>query len=85
MRTYCRARRRSELRGQQWSDVEFDPPSLAVRRAGPWFGHPMVKEPKTAKSRRTVDLYDGTVTSLRERETLAPRRPHMARNVSLEA
>ena len=59
--------RRSEVCGLQWSDVDLDGGVLSVGRAVVVArGRPHVKEPKTAKSRRSVDLDDGTVAGLRD-------------------
>ena len=60
--------RRSELVGLQWGDIDLDAARLSVRRAVVIVdgGPPTVKSPKTAGSRRTVDLDEGTVTGLRD-------------------
>ena len=53
--------RRSEVCGLQWRDIDLDGEALVVRRAIVVdVGKPIVKEPKTARSRRTVDLDGGT-------------------------
>jgi integrase len=58
--------RRSELCGLQWSDIDFKTAVLSVRRARTQVdGRPVVKAPKTASSRRAVDLDAGTITALR--------------------
>lgn len=59
--------RRSEVCGLQWSDVDLEEGVVLVRRAVVVDrGRPVVKEPKTSRSRRTVDIDQGTVSSLRE-------------------
>lgn len=60
--------RRSELVGLQWPDIDLDGGWLSVRRAVVIVdgGPPIVKPPKTAKSRRTVELDGRTVSTLRE-------------------
>lgn len=59
--------RRSEVVGLQWPDLDMDGARLSVRRAVVVVdGHLRVKPPKTAKSRRTVELDAGTVATLRE-------------------
>jgi integrase len=59
--------RRSEVCGLQWSDIDLDSGSVAVRRAVVVVrGRPRVKEPKTARSRRTVDLDEDTVLRIRD-------------------
>jgi integrase len=58
--------RRSELCGLQWSDLDLDAAVLSVRRARTQVdGRPVVKGPKTAASRRLVDLDAETVAVLR--------------------
>jgi integrase len=58
--------RRSELCGLQWSDIDLGAGMLSVRRARTQVdGRPVVKGPKTASSRRAVDLDAGTITALR--------------------
>ena len=60
--------RRSELVGLQWPDIDLDRGWLSVRRSVVIVdgGPPIVKPPKTAKSRRTVELDRRTVSVLRE-------------------
>lgn len=59
--------RRSEVYGLQWPDVDLDGGRLSVPRAVVIVdGMPHVKPPKTAKSRRTVELDSMTVVGLRE-------------------
>jgi integrase len=59
--------RRSEVCGLQWRDVDLEGGSLSVRRAVVMVrGRPHPKEPKTARSRRRVDLDGGTVSSLKD-------------------
>lgn len=59
--------RRSEVCGLQWSDIDLDSDRLSVRRAVVVVGgQPIAKEPKTARSRRSVDLDHGTVATLHE-------------------
>lgn len=59
--------RRSEVCGLQWSDIDLDSDRLSVRRAVVVVGgQPTVKEPKTARSRRSVDLDYATVATLHE-------------------
>jgi integrase len=59
--------RRSELCGLKWSDIDLDTRRLSVRRAVVIVdGGPIrIKPPKTARSRRTVELDAGTVVELR--------------------
>jgi len=59
--------RRSEICGLAWPDVDLEQAALSVRRAVVVVdGHPHVKAPKTAKSRRTVELDARTVVELKE-------------------
>jgi integrase len=59
--------RRSEVCGLQWRDIDLDGGVLSVRRAVVMVrGRPHVKEPKTARSRRSVDLDARTVASLKD-------------------
>jgi len=58
--------RRSELAGLQWGDIDLEAGVLSVRRARTQVdGKPVVKGPKTAASRRTVDLDERTVSVLK--------------------
>lgn len=59
--------RRSETCGLQWADVDLEAGRLSVRRARVVVdGCTITKPPKTARSRRTVDLDAGTVAALKE-------------------
>lgn len=59
--------RRSELCALTWPDLDLDQASLAVRQAVVMVdGHPHLKAPKTAKSRRSVDLDRNSVTVLKQ-------------------
>ncbi|CAN5309139.1 site-specific integrase [soil metagenome] len=59
--------RRSEVCGLGWPDLDLDGGRLSVRRAVVIVdGMPHVKPPKTARSRRTVELDSQTVAALRE-------------------
>jgi len=59
--------RRSEVCGLQWPDLDLEGGRLSVRRAVVIVdGMPHVKPPKTARSRRTVELDSQTVAVLRE-------------------
>ena len=60
--------RRSELVGLPWPDIDLDRGWLSVRRSVVSVdgGPPRVKPPKTARSRRTVELDGRTVSGLRE-------------------
>lgn len=58
--------RRAELAGLQWGDIELDAGVLSVRRSRTLVdGMPVVKAPKSATSRRTIDLDGETVATLR--------------------
>ena len=58
--------RRSELAGLQWGDLDLDTGMLSVKRARTQVdGMPVVKGPKTASSRRMIDLDAETVTVMR--------------------
>ncbi len=59
--------RQGELLGLCWADVDLDTGTLRIRRtlAGVRGGAPEYSEPKTAKSRRTVDLSPDAVAALR--------------------
>ncbi len=58
--------RRSELAGLQWPDIDLDGGLLSVKRARTQVdGQPVVKGPKSAASRRIVDLDSETVIVLR--------------------
>src|SRR5207249_1308683 len=49
--------RRGELLGLRWEDIDLDKGTLQIRRTlGPLHGEVLVKPPKSAKSRRTVEL-----------------------------
>lgn len=59
--------RRSEVCGLQWPDLDLDGGRLSVRRAVVIVdGMPHVKPPKTARSRRTVEVDSQTMAVLRE-------------------
>ena len=59
--------RRSELVGLSWGDVDLDKGELSVRTAVVQVdGIPVVKGPKTARSRRVVELDRQTVAILRQ-------------------
>lgn len=59
--------RRSEICGLQWPDIDLDIGRLSVRRARVVVdGRTVTKPPKTARSRRSVDLDAGTVAALKE-------------------
>ena len=59
--------RRSEICGLYWADLDLEQGAISVRRAVVVVeGHPHAKSPKTAKSRRTVELDMGTVVALKE-------------------
>ena len=61
----------------QWRDVDLDAPPYDVRRslARAWGGGYTLAEPKTARSRRSVDLTDRAIASLRtEQERQDARR-----------
>lgn len=63
--------RRSEVCALQWSDLDLDGGRLSVRRAIVIAdGVPIVKAPKTERSRRSVDLDARTVALLREHRRL---------------
>lgn len=63
--------RRGEVLGLRWSDVDFDSSSLAVRQTYVSIdGSPRFSEPKTSKSRRSIDLDDETQGVLREWQDL---------------
>ena len=58
--------RRGEACGLRWSDLHLDGAKLRVRRTLLVSGQDVIEgEPKTRRSRRTVDLDAGTVTMLR--------------------
>lgn len=58
--------RRGEACGLRWSDLDLDSATLRVRRTLLVSGQNIIEgEPKTRRSRRTVDLDAGTVTMLR--------------------
>ena len=58
--------RRSELAGLQWPDIDFDAGVLSVKRARTQVeGKPILKAPKSAASRRAVDLDTETVAVLK--------------------
>jgi len=59
--------RRGELIGLQWGDIDFQRNRLSVRRVAAQAGSKMlIGEPKTASSRRNIDLPVVTVQALRE-------------------
>jgi integrase len=59
--------RRSELCALTWPDIDLDQAALAVRQAVVMVdGHPHLKAPKTAKSRRSVDLDRTSVAVLKQ-------------------
>ncbi len=58
--------RRGEACGLRWEDLDLDAGTLNVRRAIVLVDHqPIESGPKTARSRRTVNLDAGTVAALR--------------------
>jgi integrase len=59
--------RRSELAGLQWGDLDLERGVLSVKRARTQVdGKPVLKGPKSATSRRSIDLDDQTVSVLRK-------------------
>jgi integrase len=60
--------RQGELLGLRWSDVDLEGGSLTVRRslALQWDGSMALAEPKTKRSRRTINLPTRAVAALRE-------------------
>ncbi|MFL6832410.1 MAG: tyrosine-type recombinase/integrase, partial [Xanthobacteraceae bacterium] len=63
--------RRSEILALRWSDVDFEKKTLRIERAVEQIhGQPLaLKEPKTARGRRTITIDDDLITMLRaERE-----------------
>ena len=61
--------RRSELAGLQWGDLDLDAGVLSVKRARTQVdGKPVLKTPKSAASRRMVDLDAETVAVLKRWE-----------------
>lgn len=77
--------RRGEVCGLQWDDIDFDNRFLMVRRAisAVSSNQIYIRQPKTKKSRRRIDLDQDTLDVLRERKASAttiwvceaPRRP----------
>jgi integrase len=58
--------RRGELLGMRSEDIDLDKGTLQIRQTfGPLHGQVLPKPPKSAKSRRTVELKDGIVALLR--------------------
>jgi integrase len=71
--------RQGELLGLRWEDVDFGGAMLRVRFAlHELDGHLSLDEPKTAKSKRPVDLPEVAVTALREHRErmLSEGHPH---------
>jgi integrase len=63
--------RRSEILALRWSDVDFEKKTLRIERAVEQIhGQPLaLKEPKTARGKRTITIDDDLITMLRaERE-----------------
>jgi integrase len=59
--------RRAEVLGLRWIDVDLDAQRLAVRQAYISVdGRPQFSEPKTRRSRRTIDLDARTIGALRD-------------------
>lgn len=59
--------RAGELLGLEWGDVDFENAAVTVQRTlEDIAGHPRVKEPKTRKSRRRIDLPPFAVKALHE-------------------
>jgi integrase len=59
--------RQGELFGLQWEDVDWDRGAVAVRRQlAEGNGHPVLVDPKTARSRRRIDLPALAVVALLE-------------------
>jgi integrase len=57
--------RQSEILGLRWADVDIDARRLRVRQTLQRVGKEIViKEPKTARSRRTLALTPSLVTAL---------------------
>lgn len=62
--------RESEILGLRWADVDLDGRRLTVRRALSYaYGKMAFKEPKSARSWRTIELSATTVAMLREHRT----------------
>ncbi len=58
--------RQGEALGLQWADIDLDPRTLRVRRSlSRYDGKLRFKEPKTAASRRVIDLPGATLAALR--------------------
>ena len=71
--------REGELLGLQWDDIDLSGAILRVRRAlHDLDGHLTLDEPKTAKSKRPVNLPEVAVTALRDhrQRMLAEGHPH---------
>jgi integrase len=59
--------RRSELAGLQWGDIDLERGVLSVKRARTQVdGRTVLKGPKSATSRRSIDLDDQTVSVLKK-------------------
>lgn len=59
--------RRGELLGLRWTDVDFDGRRLSINRSLVTVNYELrIEEPKTARSRRSVAIDDGTLLRLRD-------------------
>ncbi len=62
--------RKGELLGLRWQDIDFEAGVLHVRQTvGALHGKTEYKKPKTARSRRDIDLADGILAVLRAHKT----------------
>lgn len=66
--------RQGELLGLQWADVDFTAGTVKVGRSLAWVkGKPVLKEPKTKHSRRTIALPPFAVDALRSHRQAAQK------------
>ncbi len=69
--------RLGELLGLKWADIDFDAKTISIQRTLlDLNGRIEVGEPKTARSRRRIDLPDFVVTALESHRLRSPAQPH---------
>ena len=69
--------RLGELLGLKWADIDFESKTISIQRTlRDLNGRLEAGEPKTARSRRRIDLPDFVVTALKSHRLRSPAQPH---------
>jgi integrase len=78
--------RLGELLGLRWGDIDFESKTISIQRTLlDHNGRIEVGEPKTARSRRRIDLPDFIVTALKSHRLRSPAQPHPTAWVFIDA